>query len=89
MPVDAIASGEMGTITWYITAAGVLTFVPTANEDGSVPDEGVYSERKVTGYEQNPWNQYAKQIVSVNASGRGADQYADVDNATPKEKVEV
>ncbi len=87
VPVDAIASGEMGTITWYITAAGVLTFVPTANEDGSVPDEGVYSERKVTGYEQNPWNQYAKQIVSVNASGRGADQYADVDNAHPKKKL--
>ena len=89
VPDDNIATGVSGTVTWYITADGVLTFVPTAGEDGSVPESGTFDSWSHTSYSRNPWNAYADKITAVNASGRGADQYAAIDDSHPKRTIYI
>ena len=58
-----IASGWSGYTTWPLTADGVLTFVPTEQQENGQTNLKNYW--KVNGVLTLPWSAYAEQITEV------------------------
>lgn len=75
VPADAIASGECGTCTWWITAEGALVITPTDGTSGTLDWTGHGNPGSPANL--SPWTAYAASIKTAAieknvAAGRSA-----------------